>query len=251
MLTEKQRLAFNYNGFLVIKNVANTEWLEKFHQVTEKLLSEALPPIEYEADLQYPGAPNSKGGIGGRTIRRIRQAFGRDPLFNQWINHPTLKSVVQSIVGSPSWLVKAHHNCVMTKFPEHSSDSLWHQDLRYWSYSKGELVTSWLALCHEHAENGCLQVIPGSHKLNFDASRFDEKAFFKAKHSENMAMFRQAKVVELDPGDLLIFHCRLIHAAMRNFTTQPKFAVVMTFRGEQDQPIEGSRSDLGGEVEMV
>ncbi|WP_222836494.1 hypothetical protein, partial [Curtobacterium sp. B18] len=43
-----------------------------------------MAPIEYEADLRYPGAPESRNAEGGLTVRRLLGAYGRDPLFAQW-----------------------------------------------------------------------------------------------------------------------------------------------------------------------
>ena len=59
---------------------------------------------------------------------------------------------------------QAHHNCVMTKNPGYSSETHWHQDIRYWSFQQPELVSVWTALGREHKGNGCLRVLPGSHQ---------------------------------------------------------------------------------------
>ena len=49
-------------------------------------------------------------------------------------------------------------------------------------------------------------------------------------------------VTSLEPGDVLFFHCKTLHAATRNHTEQTKFSVVFTFRGADNPPRAGSRS---------
>ena len=74
----------------------------------------------------------------------------------------------------------AHHNCVMTKQPRFSSDTGWHQDVRYWHFERPELVNVWVALGDETPENGCLRVIPGTHAGTFRPEQFDAAKFLRA-----------------------------------------------------------------------
>jgi phytanoyl-CoA hydroxylase len=130
----------------------------------------------------------------------------------------------------------------MTKHPAYSSDTGWHQDIRYWSFAEPELVTVWLALGPERSDNGGLRVIPGSHRMSLERRRFDEALFFREDVPENQELIAQAKSAELDAGDVLFFHCKTLHAATRNYTDQTKHSVVFTFRGADNPPRAGSRS---------
>ena len=136
----------------------------------------------------------------------------------------------------------AHHNCIMTKQPRFSSETHWHQDIRYWSYQRPELVSVWIALGHETEENGCLYLIPGTQQMTFARPRLDDALFLRPELPENAALIERRVKAELEPGDVLFFHCRTFHAAGRNTTTQPKFSVVFTFRPADNPPNSGSRS---------
>ena len=83
---------------------------------------------------------------------------------------------LRQLIGPQVQLAQAHHNCVMTKQPRYSSVTGWHQDIRYWSFERPELVSVWLALGREHPDNGCLSLIPGSHLLELSPERLDERA---------------------------------------------------------------------------
>lgn len=230
------------DGFLCVRGLATGEDVRQMRRVTEAGLRDETGPIEYEADLHYPGAPKSLDAVGGRTVRRLKQALSRDFCFVEWITRPNVLNRLQQLLGPHIVCPLAHHNCIMTKQPQFSSETGWHQDIRYWSYSRSELVNAWIALGRETAENGCLQVIPGSHRQEFDRARFDNDIFFRSDLPENVPLIQSRQYVELEPGDVLFFHCKTLHAASRNQTTESKYSAVFTFRGADNLPLPNTRS---------
>ena len=130
----------------------------------------------------------------------------------------------------------------MTKQPCFSSDTGWHQDVRYWSFTKPELVSAWLALGEETSENGCLRLIPGTHREHFTHNRLDKALFLRDDIPENLPLIGKQIEARLQPGDVLFFHSRTFHSATRNRTDQPKFSAVFTFRPADNPPIPGTRS---------
>ncbi len=233
---------FERDGYAVLRGFVPPEWRERMMEVTRRDVAALREPIEYEADVQYPGSPESREAPGGRTVRRLRQALSRDPVFQEWLSYPPLVSCLQQLLGTPVYCPMAHHNCVMTKHPRFSSETGWHRDTRFWSFQTGELVNTWLALGEERPENGCLKVIPGSHRMDLGKDRLDENQFLDSEHPENLPLFDTVQYVELAPGDLLLFHARTFHAATRNFSDQTKYSVVFTFHGPENEPIPGSKS---------
>ncbi len=97
---------------------------------------------------------------------------------------------------------------------------------------------------------GSLYLIPWyAYTLAIGRDRLDE-ALFPAHRSlpENAALISQKVPAELEPGDVLIFHCRTFHAAGRNHTGQAKYSVVFTFRPNDNPPRPGTRSALMPEL---
>ncbi|TWT57598.1 Phytanoyl-CoA dioxygenase (PhyH) [Thalassoglobus neptunius] len=238
----EQQALFEQNGFLVLREFVDKNVVDEMLQITQDHRRRAVEPVEYESDLNYPGAPRSRQESGGTTIRRLKQAHCRGIVFTNWINSDALKSRLERLLGPRLVCPLAHHNCIMTKEPAYSSDTGWHQDIRYWSYEKPNLISVWLALGKESLENGCLQVIPGSHRMGFGQHQFDRELFFRDDLAENQRLLEQRQPVELNPGDVLLFHCRTLHAATRNYSNTTKFSVVFTFRAADNSPRPGSRS---------
>jgi phytanoyl-CoA hydroxylase len=233
---------FSREGFVIARSLADEPLRMDMHKATLDGLGREIGPVEYEADLHYPGAPESRSAQGGRTIRRLKNALCRHPAFGEWLGQSALINRLRQLVGPELVVPLAHHNCIMTKQPEFSSDTGWHQDIRYWSYTRPELVSVWLALGPENLSNGCLHLIPGTHRMTFERHRFDDDLFFRPDLPENAELIATKIPAELAPGDVLFFHCRTFHAASRNHTTSPKFSVVFTVRPADNPPLPGSRS---------
>lgn len=240
--TESELTEFWENGFHVVRGLASLADVAQMRQITEIGLRDHVAPIEYEAELRYPGAPTSLDVEGGRTIRRLKQANSRSFLFTEWMLRPEVLNRLKQLLGQRIVCPLAHHNCIMTKQPRYSSETGWHQDIRYWSYQRPELVNAWIALGTEGPQNGCLQVIPGSHKLILDQRRLDGELFFRSDLPENQPLIESKELVLMNPGDVLFFHCRTLHAASRNHSTETKFSVVFTFRSADNPPLIGSKS---------
>jgi len=233
---------FQREGFLIASGLTDADTVAEMKRTTADGVVHNIEPIEYEADLHYPGAPVSRTATGGQTARRLKQAIARGPVFLDWMSRPEVLGRLRQLLGPRVVCPLAHHNCIMTKQPEFSSDTGWHQDNRYWSFERPELISVWIALGEERLENGGLMVIPGSHRLTYQARQFDDNKFFRGDLPENEALIASRVPVVLHPGDVLFFHCLTLHAASRNLTAEPKLSVVFTFRGGDNQPLPGSRS---------
>jgi len=130
----------------------------------------------------------------------------------------------------------------MTKYPYCSSQLPWHQDIRYWYFGRPELVSIWLALGHEDAANGGLKVIAGTHTMALERERFDAVRALREDHVANEELLSRAHQVVLEAGDLLLFHCRLLHAADANQTETTKLSLVLSAHPEDNPPVVGTRS---------
>lgn len=242
-LSDPQVADFERDGYLVLRGFAPPERCAELDREIDLCLDPPLGPLELEAELGYPGAPASIDHTGGQTPRRLLNAYSRGAPFRAWAREPALVAAVSQLLGDEEVaLVQAHHNCIMTKYPKFGSQTGWHQDIRYWSFERPELVNAWLALGPEGSEQGGLRVLPGSHRLEISRQRFDDALFFRPDLADNEACLAEAVDVELERGDLLFFHCRLLHAAGCNASEVVKRSLVFTYNRLDNPAIPGSRS---------
>ncbi len=234
---------FQQRGFLVEKNLASRETCENMLQVIESSLNPPLAPVEFETDVQYPGAPTSRNSMGGNTPRRLLHAYTRDSIFRNWATSPLVFDRVRELLhANQIEMSQNHHNCIMTKHPGFSSATLWHQDIRYWLFDEPNLVSVWLALGDENKENGGLQLIPASHHKRLERGRYDAAFFLRPDLPENQPLINSAIYANLSQGDTLFFHSGTFHAAGQNQTDKIKTSVVFTYHASSNQPLEGTKS---------
>ncbi len=243
LLSDTEVQQFAEQGFLIVRGLADAAMRNAVAEAARAGLAAGLAPVEYEADLHYPGSPESREAEGGRTIRRLLQVYQRDEAFRHWAHYPAMTTKVRQLLGGkPIALTQAHHNSLMTKQPSYSSKTLWHRDIRYWSFKESNLVSVWLALGREFPENGCLGFIPGSHRVNLPAEYFDERTFLRTDLPESQRLIATAVFPSLDAGDVVFFHSATFHAAGNNQTTQTKLSLVMSYHTQDNEAIPGTRT---------
>ncbi len=233
------------HGFVVIRALIEAAHCAEIKRAVRAQFLAKSAPVEYEADVRYPGAPASRYAAGGDTVRRLLNAYDRDTVFRHWAAWPGIVDWMQTYFDEPVVLSRAHHNCIMTKHPAYGSLTGWHQDARYWSFKRNDLISVWLALGPERVHNGALRFVPGSHRITLPSNCFDKAQFFCAhpeRHPDMAALTQTALSPELNAGDAVFFHCNTLHAAGANSSSAIKFSLVFTYHGVSNPPLPGSRS---------
>jgi phytanoyl-CoA hydroxylase len=234
---------FDRDGYLIERGLVEESMVADMNMIIDASVKPALAPVEYEADVHYPGAPSSKDAPGGQTPRRLLNAYARDVVFRNFARSAPVVERLQQMMRCERVMVSQnHHNCVMTKHPGYSSVTSWHQDIRYWRFDEPELVSVWLALGSETPANGGLLLIPGSHKLDLPPGRLDAALFLRNDIADNEALINAAVPAELSAGDVLFFHCQTFHAAGQNDTDSVKKSLVYTYHCEDNRAIPETRS---------
>lgn len=252
MLNQQQIEQFKIDGYLVLPELLTPEVLAAANYATQQGLDNRVEPFELEAEVNYPGAPDSTADIGGETIRRLLHAYQRDAIFQTLAKTPLICNGIQQILKSESvYLNPNHHNCVMTKQPKYSSQTLWHRDTRYWQFSDKYLINAWFALGEERTENGAMMILPGSHRWEVQEQALDSAQFLKTDHPFNQDRLATQRTVSLNAGDVLLFSAHCFHAAGKNQTQQAKFSLVYTYHGETTSPLPNTRSDKRPAIHLL
>ena len=244
-LNSKQLEEFRKNGFLLIRGFYDAKKCDAIKDVAKVHLKYAVEPIETE--YEYIGIDKAEYK---QSIRRLRQVYDRDILFKNWMRYSEIKPILKQVLNEEPVLVTAHHNSIMTKLPHTSTNTEWHRDRRYWHYDSGNLVSVWLALGNEDKNNGVLEFIPKSHKMDLSEESFDDKSFFRADYECNRELVDTKVSFKLNKGDVVLFHAELLHRADENITDEAKISFVYTVKGASVNAIDGTRSAKFKEIEL-
>ena len=148
------------------------------------------------------------------------------------------------------------HSKLMQKEPKVGGAWEWHQDYGYW-YKNGflypdALISVMVALTEANIENGCLQVIKGSHKLGRVEHSFagDQQGADMEFVNECLKTLEHV-YVELQPGDTLFFHSNLLHRSEANNADYPRWSLISAYNLSYNIPFKPNNSSCTTILETV
>ncbi|MCY3773385.1 MAG: phytanoyl-CoA dioxygenase family protein [Gemmatimonadetes bacterium] len=106
--------------------------------------------------------------------------------------------------------------------------SPWHQDQAYWGGATK--YSAWIALEDATPENGCLRVIPGSHRQARDHASVRDARGFANRVSDDDLKGEPMMDVKMKCGDVLVFHDRLLHSSHPNRSGRDRWCFIPTYR---------------------
>ncbi|MCS7265981.1 MAG: phytanoyl-CoA dioxygenase family protein [Armatimonadetes bacterium] len=154
----------------------------------------------------------------------------RSPVFQQAVRDERLLNILEILIGSDIAFLS---DKVVFKSDETDFGSPWHQDWLYWQGS--HKISIWVALDDATPENGCLKLLPGSHKSvvlhNGDAS--DGYGFVHRLRPDSVDE-RQAVTAALKAGGAVFFHDLVLHASHPNISKRDRYAWIPTYKNAKD-----------------
>ncbi|NEA37410.1 phytanoyl-CoA dioxygenase family protein [Streptomyces sp. SID13031] len=150
-----------------------------------------------------------------RRYPRMAQMHRWDELSLQWMVDGRLDEVMTGLLGRSPYAVQT---MIYFKPPGSRGQAL-HQDNFYLKAEPGTCVAAWMALDTVDVENGCLEVVPGSHRWPILCT---EKADTKVSFTDVTVPLPEpgaAVPVEMAPGDVLFFHGALVHGSAPNVSS--------------------------------
>lgn len=137
--------------------------------------------------------------------------------------HPGILDHIEEVLG-PNLMCWAMY--FWYKEPHNTKYIPWHQDAVYWPMEPRINMTAWVALSPTFKENGCLRIIPGSHKSwrDEDYTDLDSAAQFGRGLSADQVDESQAIDLEMNPGDVVFFSEATLHSSTTNISDTPRVA---------------------------
>ena len=156
------------------------------------------------------------------AVRKVEQLVATDPLFGELARDPGILGVITSILGPD---LKLFRDALMMKPAHHGSAKPYHQDSPYWPIEPPDLCSVWIALDEATVENGCMRVLPGSHRWGM----LEHKHLEDYQVEEDRLDLSGEVSVPLAPGGALFFHSLLLHATSPNTSDRPRRAMVLSY----------------------
>jgi non-heme Fe2+,alpha-ketoglutarate-dependent halogenase len=172
----------------------------------------------------------------GKVIARgEKRLFGHllHPWIGQLVSHPAVLDAVRALIGPNILVWVSEFNC---KAPRTSNFFSWHQDLYYWRHQYKDIrtipmVTTWLALSNVNMNNGCMQVLPGSHThlVRHIEKQCEDNLLTRAQEIAVDVDEKKILPVTLSAGEFSIHHPLLYHSSGPNVSDEMRIGLVTRY----------------------
>ena len=243
-----------------------TFYQENGYWIGPKILSDAELDLirEHHArvvagDYETGRAPHSRSIEPGAPIDqivKIDNAYWADSVLAKLVLNPVIGEIAARLVGVSG--IRLWQDQLLHKPPQRDTDAGvvgWHQDWHYWQCAEpAELITAWVALVDVDEQNGCMEVVPGSHKWGLlPDSDFFEQDLESLQHTIENSVGRKFETVPcvLPAGAVSFHHCLTIHGSRPNLSNAPRLSMVLHLQPDGTQYRAGTPADEHNNVRLL
>ena len=208
VLDATQIQAFNQQGFLTGLGLFSSDEIEEIRRYFDLILNKTL-----------------QSGGSSYSISTAHLKHGR---VYDLLNHARLGKLMCDLIGPNVIAWGSHFFC---KMPRDGKAVSWHQDASYWPLSDSKTLTVWLAIDDADVENGCMEVIPGSHRKGL-------VQYHESKQEENNVLnqtidpkpdWPDPVPVCLRAGEISIHSDLLIHGSKPNESNRRRCGLTLRY----------------------
>ena len=227
-LSEKQLAAFHDEGYLIVRGVFDAEEAD--------ILRAAAAADQSFKENAY----DLEDGEGGKAQLVLWNSAGED-LWGAIARSERIVNAMEQLLGDE---VYHYHSKMSIKQPRTGGAWSWHQDYGYW-YQNGclwpDMGSAFIAVDPNTRENGCLQVLKGSHKLGrIEHGRYGDQTGADPERTAEATKVMEIVYVELDPGDTLYFHSNLLHRSDQNTSDSQRWSLICCYNTKHNNPYKES-----------
>jgi ectoine hydroxylase-related dioxygenase (phytanoyl-CoA dioxygenase family) len=231
-MTSKEAAAYARDGYILRPGLLSREEVERFRDT-------ARAQLERES---REGAVMTKGDREGKTTLLKMWSKAEDDQYGLLARDERLVDLAEDTVGKPVYLYS--HKMTM-KQPQEGGAWEWHQDFGYW-YNYGclapEMMSIYVALDKSTRQNGCLQLLKGSHKLGrLDHIRENGQTNVEPEHLEAALKRFPHEYAEMEAGDALVFDGNLLHRSDANRSDTYRWGYICSYNAVENAPFKRVR----------
>jgi ectoine hydroxylase-related dioxygenase (phytanoyl-CoA dioxygenase family) len=240
MLTPDQISAYHRDGYSILQGLFTPEEISLLHSVAT---DETVTSNSFDLNDQ-----------DGKKTKLTLWFTAGDDSFGLMSRSKRLVESVQELLGPGE--VCHFHSKIMQKQPKVGGAWEWHQDYGYW-YKNGFLfpeamISVMLALTDANQENGCLQVLKGTHKMQrMEHSFIGEQQGADPDFVAEAEKISELVYCELKAGDVLFFHPNILHRSEANLSENPRWSVISAYNLSYNKPFREKHTSCITPVEVV
>ena len=227
--TDAQLSAYHRDGFFIVPGLLDSEEVRLLSRVAR-------------ADHHASAAASRSDGEGGAIRLHVENEL-HDDIYSAIVRSRRIVGTMQQMLGEEVY--HWHHKLIL-KEPRTGGAWAWHQDYGYWYFNgclAPNMASCLIAVDRATRENGCLQVIRGSHHLGrLEHGKVGEQTgIFDTDRLQAILARHELVYCDLEPGSAVFFHSNLIHRSDQNKSADPRWAFICCYNTRSNDPYQVSR----------
>lgn len=227
VLDDTHRETWERDGFSLIRNFADPELCRDLHLAAIDL-ARAERDVRGSVDgtvVVPEGHPGADASEPEDFVAKIFKLHRREP-FDRFALDPRLLAIATALLGDDVDLFLSQF---IFKGPE-AYGQPWHQDSFYFPFSSSHQLGAWLAVTRATTRNGCLWVVPGTHREPIHEHVPDDRPNATRAYTRIVDHDMSAAIaVEMSPGDLLLFDSHVMHSSTDNASAELRASLVVHY----------------------
>lgn len=239
----EHRDRFERDGYLAVENVLTDAEVQELRASADRLQAHAAGLTD-STDRFLLKAFGDDGG--GRILQQVAEPH---ELGSEWMTlarDRRILDVVEALIGPNIML---YYSMFMMKPPRQGFAAPWHQDFAFFVHNRARLLACQVYIDDSTLENGCVNVVPGSHKLGL-LNHFRGDSFADHVQGDVSEFDARAVPVPMRAGGMLIWHALTLHASAPNRSEKPRRAIVFEYK-DPAASLMGGAFNSGLEVRTV
>jgi phytanoyl-CoA hydroxylase len=240
MSPAEQKAFYDEQGYILHTDLLSQDELATVRAALAEVLEEAKGLTETNEKFSV-----TRGEDGNYHVRRIFNPIKHHKAFSDLMRHPRILDAVEALIG-PN--IQLHHSKLNLKPPSSREARFeWHQDYPFFPHSNYDLVAVLIHLDEATKENGCLRIIPGSHKNGPQIHVFAKDGAFSSQLEDQSVLGDEAAwhYCEAPAGGVEIHHCNMLHSSTANRGDKPRSVLIFQFRAADNVLLGGSGGAYG------
>src|SRR5437762_9068548 len=219
-LSPEQISNYNRDGYVIIRNFLQKEEVNKLYT------------IAIEDDTMQKHSFDLNDQTGKKTKLALWYTPGNDAYGLLTKSRRMIAAADKLMEGDSA--VCHFHSKLMQKEPKVGGAWEWHQDYGYWYKNEfllpNQMISIMIAITDANRQNGCLQVIQGTHKMGRIEHGFAGEQVGASQHYVDLSLKTMPLVyVEINAGDALFFHPNLLHRSEANLSDKPRWSLISVY----------------------
>lgn len=236
-LTQQQVDFFREQGYLVVDGVFTATEVDAFQRACDAILVQAHGLTASTDRLKMKVFDDST-----TVVQQVGDPHEMSGVWLDLVKDTRLLDMVEALLG-PNLMV--YYSQLMMKAPRQGFTAPWHQDFAFFPHGRAELLACTVALDDATVDNGCIRVIPGSHKLGL-INHYDRDGVFTGIVQDQRYFDEHTEVaLPAKAGSVIFWHSLTLHASHPNRTEKPRRALVIEYKNPAQRLLSGSFSSRG------